>query len=230
MGKHNRFWCPLALGAVILAFWGCSNTPPPRPFYQDTVTSIRLQQDEHARNPHSHPANVTPEMMSQILSGVRVISRQGIFRSLGVGKSEQTPAFSAIEIYTLAPKLSAALTQAQPNELVTFYSRISDENIGLGITSGGLFVQDQQLYFVLANNRTLPTAGMGRQHIDYAIDPVDTPLLPISRLDFRTGFTPGTALIRDEDRIAWPYIDQGRLLVIDLIQLARDTKQKSERE
>ena len=230
MHKHDRFWCPLVLGIATLGFWGCSHTPPPRPFYQDRVTSIRLQQDDHARSPHAHPANVTPEMMSQILSGVRIVWRQGgVFRSVVPGGSDQVPAFSGVEIRALGPKLSAALRDAKPDELVTFYRRVSDENVGLGITSGGLFVEDQQLYFVLANNRTLPTRGMNENMV-YALDPVDTPLLPIARSDFKAAFTPGTALVREEDRISWPYIDEGRILAIDLTQLARDTRSQTQQK
>lgn len=214
--------CILALCSVA----ACSNTPPPRPFYEDSLTSIKLQHDEHAKRPHTHPATVSPEIMSQILSGVRAVSRQGMFRSIVLGTPDQSPAFSASEIYGLAPKLSQALAQAKPEELVTFYRRVSDENVGLGITSGGLFVQDEHLYFVLANDRTLPTSGMN-QNMVYALDPIDTPLLPISRTDFKTAFTPGTALVREEDRISWPYIDEGRILAIDLEQLARDTHSRA---
>jgi hypothetical protein len=229
MRKRDRFWCPLLLWVATVAFWGCTTTPPARTFYQDPVTSITLQHDQHARPPHAHPANVAPELMAKILRGVQTVSRQGMFKSLYLNKADQGPAFSSTEIRLLAPKLSAALTKAEPNEIVTFYRRISDEDIGLGFTSGGLFVQDQQLYFVLANHRTLPTSGMG-QNMVYALDPVDTPLLPIARIDFKADFVPTTALVREEERIAWPYIDEGRVLAIDLTQLARDTRQKSDEQ
>ncbi|WP_447603262.1 hypothetical protein [Nitrospira sp. Nam80] len=213
----------LVVSVVVVGIGGCTSAPPPTPFYQDSVTSIGFQYDDHARNPHSHPAKVTPETMMDILRGVQTVSRQGVLKSLVFNRADQGPAFSSMEIRLLAPKLSAALSKAKPDELVTFYRRISDENVGLGITSGGLFVQDQQLYFVLANNRTLPTSGMG-QNMVYALDPVDTPLLPIARLDFRAAFTPGTALVREEERISWPYIDDGRVLAIDLTQLHRDIR------
>lgn len=224
MRKYEMFCCPLILWITGLGLLGCSTTPPSRSFYQDAVTSIALQRDDHAQPPHTHPANVAPEVMALVLKGVQTISRQGMFKSIYLNKADQGPAFSSMEIRLLAPKLSAALTKAEPNELVTFYRRISDEDIGLGFTSGGLFVQDKQLYFVLANHRTLPTSGMG-QNMVYAMDPIETPLLPIARIDFRADFVPGTALVREEDRTSsWPYIDEGRVLAIDLTQLARDTR------
>jgi hypothetical protein len=229
MWKRDKFWCSLVLWVVALAYWGCSTTPPARTFYQDLGMSITLQHDQHAQPPHAHPANVSPEVMALVLRGVQTASRQGMFKSVYLNKADQGPAFSNMDIRLLAPKLSAALTKAEPNELVTFYRRISDEDIGLGFTSGGLFVQDQQLYFVLANHRTLPTSGMG-QNMVYALDPIETPLLPIARIDFKADFVPGTALVREEDRISWPYIDEGRVLAIDLTQLARDSRQKSEKK
>jgi hypothetical protein len=228
MRKRDRLWCLMVLWVATLGCWGCS-TPQPRSFYVDPVTSITLQHDQHAQPPHAHPANVSPEVMALVLRGVQTASRQGMFKSIYLNKADQGPAFSNMDIRLLAPKLSAALTKAEPNELVTFYRRISDEDIGLGFTSGGLFVQDQQLYFVLANHRTLPTSGMG-QNMVYALDPIETPLLPIARIDFKVDFVPGTALVREEDRISWPYIDEGRVLAIDLTQLARDSRQKSEKE
>jgi hypothetical protein len=229
MRKYHGFWYFfIVCVASIESLTACSGTPP-RTFYQDAVTSITLRHDEHAQPPHSHPATVTPEVMTLVLRGVQTASRQGMFKSIYLNKADQGPAFSKMDIRLLAPKLSAALAKANPNELVTFYRRISDEDIGLGFTSGGLFVQDQQLYFVLANHRTLPTSGMG-QNMVYALDPIETPLLPIARIDFKADFVPGTALVREEDRISWPYIDEGRVLAIDLTQLARDTRQKSERE
>lgn len=233
MRERNGFLCQLVVRVVsigvVVGFVGCTTAPPPTPFYQDLATSVAFQHDGRARTPHSHPATVTPETMAEILKGVQVVSRQGILKSIYLNKADQGPAFSSMEIRLLAPKLSAALSKAKPEQLVTFYRRISDENVGLAITSGGLFVQDQQLYFVLANNRTLPTSGMG-QNMVYALDPVETPLLPIARIDFKAVFTPGTALVREEERISWPYIDEGRLLAIDLTQLARDTRENTKAE
>ncbi len=229
MPTYLGVWCSLVVWVASLGFSGCSTTPPPRPFYQDPATTIKFEQDEHARQPHAHPANVAPDVMAEVLRGVQTVSRQGMFKSLYLNKADQGAAFSNLEIRLLAPQLSAALKQVKPDELVTFYRRISDENVGLGITSGGLFVQDQQLYFVLANSRTLPTSGMG-QNMVYALDPIDTPLLPIARIDFKAAFTPATALVREEDRISWPYIDEGRILAIDLKQLARDIGQKDKQE
>jgi hypothetical protein len=126
-----------------------------------------------------------------------------------------------MEIQTLAPQLSRALAQARPEELVTFYRRVSDATVGLAITSGGLFVRGDQLYFVLANDRTLPSEGMN-QNMVYELDPVDSPLVPISRTGFRASFEPGAAMVPDRERHPWQYIDQGRVVVLDLAYLTHE--------
>lgn len=210
----------LTLG-FILALVGCSSSPPPRTLYQDPTTLIRLQVDERTPPVHSHPAQINADQITQVLRGVRVMARKGVVWSLVTGEPEATPAFSPREIQSLAPKLSGALAQAKPDELVTFYHRVSDANLGLGITSGGLFVEESRLYLVLANNRTLPSEGMN-QNMVHEIDPIDSPLLPISRTSFRVAFSPATAAVPSDEWRSWGYMDPGRIVVIDLQQLARD--------
>lgn len=210
----------------ILTLVGCSSPLPPRTLYHDQTTLIRLQVDERTPSVHTHPAQIGADEIAEVLRGIRVIARKGMVWSFVAGAPQANPAFSPGEIQTLAPKLSRALAQAKPEELVTFYHRVSDANLGLGITSGGLFVQDAHLYFVLANNRTMPSEGMSENRV-HEIDPVDNPLLPISRSSFRVAFAPATAAVPSDEWHLWPYVDQGRILVIDLAQLARDIKSPS---
>lgn len=202
---------------------GCSSPPPPRTSYQDPITSIRLYVDEHAGAGHSHPAQVLPEQMARALSGIRVVPRSGYISSLITGQPQANPAFSSNEIHILAPRLSRALADATPQEVVTFYRRFTDASVGLAITSGGMFVEGSHLFVILANNRNLPTEGMN-QNMVTDFDPIDSPLIPISRTSFRVEFTPATAIVPTGQRQSWPYIDEGRILAIDLQQLNRDMK------
>lgn len=214
------------LVGFLLALQGCAGSPPPRQFYLDSTTSIRLEVDTRKSGEHSHPALVGPEEMATILRGVRVIGRKGIIGSLLSGEGEGNPAFSSIEVNQLATQLSRGLEQAKPDELVTFYRRISDADVGLGITSGGMFVRRGQLYLVLANNRTLPSEGLNQNMISQ-IDPIDSPLLPIARAGFRVTFTPSIAVVPADERDSWPYVDDGRVLALDLAQIARELRTKS---
>lgn len=217
----RTLFCSTAI--MLTVQFGCSSPPPPRTSYQDPITSIRLYVDERADTGHSHPGQVSPDQMARALGGIRVVPRSGYISSLITGQPQANPAFSSSEIQMLAPRLSAALAEATPQEVVTFYRRFSDASVGLAITSGGMFLQDNYLYVVLANNRNLPTEGMN-QNMVTDFDPIESPLIPISRTSFRVEFTPTTAIVPRDQRQSWPYIDEGRILAIDLQQLNHDKK------
>jgi len=216
-------WAVCALGVAVSLSVGCATAPPPRALYQDNTTAINLQSDSKAGKGHSHPAKVSPDELRHILAGIRIQSRNSFVPSILSGGASLVVAFSKEEQALLARHLSQALAEAKPEELVTFYRRVSTSTVGLAITSGGLFVHDRHLYVILANDRTLPSEGMS-QSIVSEIDPVENPLLPISRTSFRATFVPGTSMVPEDERWPWPYIDPGRLLVIDLAQLAREMK------
>ena len=216
-------WVVSILGVLVSLSVGCATAPPPRAVYQDNAMAIRLQLDPKAGTGHSHPAKVSPDMIQYVLNGVRIQSRKSVVPSIITGDTPLVTAFSKEEQTLLARHLSQALAEAKPEELVTFYRRVSTSTVGLAITSGGLFVHDQQLYVILANDRTLPSEGMS-QSIVSEIDPVENPLLPISRTSFRATFVPATSMVPEDERWPWPYIDPGRLVVIDLVQMAREMK------
>ena len=156
--------------------------------------------------------------MTTLLRGIRVQNRPDPILGLVTGRPETMTAFSSNEIDVLAPQLSDALASAGPRELVTFYRRVSDAGIGLGVTSGGLFVQDHYLYFVLANYRNRPADVMS-QAVTYEIDPSDDPLLSLRAMSFAVSFTPPEAVAGSESKERWRYVDPGKLIVVDLQRL-----------
>ncbi|MDO8357045.1 MAG: hypothetical protein Q7U76_11700 [Nitrospirota bacterium] len=218
-------WVVSILGVLVSLSVGCATAPPPRAVYQDNATAIRLQFDSKAGTGHSHPAKVSPDELRHILAGVRIQPRSSFAPSFLTGEASLVSAFSKEEQTFLAPHLSRALAEAKPEELIAFYRRVSTSTVGLAITSGGLFVHGRHLYVILANDRTLPSEGMS-QSIVSEIDPVENPLLPISRTSFRATFVPATSMVPEDERWPWPYIDPGRLVVIDLVQMAREMKLK----
>lgn len=223
MKNNSPPWVGSVLVALLVLAEGCASSPPPRELYRDSLTSIRLEVDERRNGEHGHPARVSTEQMAAVLNGVRVISRKGMIGSMVMGEAQAAAAFSPMEIQALAPQLSHALAQAKPEELVTFYRRYTDVSVGLAVTSGGLFVQDQHLYFILANDRTLPSDSININMM-YEIDPVDNPLQPISRNSFRASFVPSYVLVPPDERRPWPYIDEGRILAVDLKLLDHEMK------
>ncbi|MEW6248582.1 MAG: hypothetical protein AB1555_18010 [Nitrospirota bacterium] len=207
-----------AISALLLSVEiGCNSLPPPRPVYQDQLTSIQLRVDAQAGGGHTHPASISPERMAGILAGIRVQKLQDPVFRLVTGEKPLGPAFSAEEIRVIAPQLSRALALATPREMATFYRRFSNANVGLAVTSGGLFVRDGRLYLVLANHRALPSDLMRQVNPAYEMDPVDAPLLALRAGDFKLSFSPPEAEVHLPDgQRGWNYPDPAKVLVVDL--------------
>jgi len=206
----------MGAGLGLVSVVACASLPPPRVIHRDPMTAIELRADSQAGNGHSHPATVTSTQMRAVLSGIRVQRRGDPIFSLVTGEAEVGPAFSSTEVEALAPRLSQAFSMASPQEIVTFYRRYSDTNVGLAVTSGGLFVRDHFLYLILANHRNRPSDAMGHsQAMVHEIDPVDDPLLSIKPRSYAVSFSPDIAV---EPNPSWPweYMDSGKTVVVDL--------------
>lgn len=214
MTKQSVTGCLVSCTLLILQ--ACASTPPPRTVYQDVRTAIQLHKDPQAGTGHSHPANLQVEQMVRILSGIRIQKeRQAVHRMLA-GEADTVAAFTVAEALTLAPHFIRALSTAKPDELVTFYRRISDASTSLAYTTGGLFMRDGHLYLVLANYRQSPSDAMSLGIPAYEIDPYDTPLLSLKRAGYTVTFLPREAEVHPlKDQWTWNFPDQGKLVVID---------------
>jgi hypothetical protein len=205
------------IASLIIA---CVELPPPRDIHRDSLTVVQLRTLRSSDAAYSHPTKISADQMARVLAGVRVQKRQDPIFSIVTGKPEEMTAFSPGEVQALAIRLTEGLAAASPHEVVTFYRRYSDANVSLAVTSGGLFVRDQQLYFILANYRNSPADAMGhRQAMVYEIDPVDDPLLSLRPRSFTVGFSPAQAVIKDSRRQSVSYADPGNVVVIELAHL-----------
>lgn len=156
--------------------------------------------------------------MAQILFGIRVKKRGDPLVSIVTGQPEVLQAFSNAEVEALAPALSRALAVATSQELVTFYRRYADATLGLGVTSGGLFLEGHQLYFVLANFRNRPSDVLS-QAVTYEFDPLADPLMSLRAMSFAAFFVPPEALLPSDFPLVWSYEDPGKFFVVDLDRL-----------
>lgn len=161
---------------------------------------------------------MTSGRIAQILFGIRVKKRGDPIIGIVTGQPEGLQAFSNAEVEALAPALSRALAVATPQEMVTFYRRYSDANLGLGVTSGGLFLEGHQLYFVLANFRNRPSDVLS-QAVTYEFDPLTDPLMSLKAMSFAALFVPQEALLPSDVPLVWSYEDPGKFFVVDLDRL-----------
>lgn len=202
--------CVLALGTA------CTSTPPPQTVYQDVRTAIQIHKDSQAGSGHSHPATLQVEQMVRILSGIRVQrDRQAVHRMLA-GEADTASAFTVPEVLTLAPQLVKALSSAKPDELVTFYRRVSDASTGLAYTTGGLLMRGGHLHLVLANYRQSPADAMSLGIPAYERDPYDTPLSSLRRAGYTVTYSPKEAEVHPvAGQWQWDFPDPGKVVIIN---------------
>lgn len=212
----------LVAGILTLLMAGCATEPAPIVIYEDKYDSVWIKYDPRAKGAgHSHPVTMTPDQMAKILGGVLVADRSQIIGTIKGDENDWTPAFTPIQIKTLAPLLTESLRKASTRDMATFYLTIPDREHGKLITSGGLFVRNGRLYFILANFRTMPSSKI--YETTYEIDVRNEPLLPIARFQFAVGFRPKEAWIpneevRGKDGYEW-YMDESKMVIIDLTRL-----------
>lgn len=172
--------CSIAL-LVTPLLASCATSPPPKVVMENALTRVEIRGDERATRPHTHPISISPETMRALLRGMRIQVQTDRLIGVAKGWSAPLPVFSPADISASAGPLAEALAQAAPNEIVTFYRRVSDASIGLAFTTGGLFVQDGLVYVVMANFWSLPADAIIRDVPGYMIDPIDRPLLTLGR-------------------------------------------------
>lgn len=195
----------------------CALSSKPRVVYEDGRTVVGLQVDRQAGIGHSHPATLTTEQAAKLLLGLRVRKDRYAAHRLFAGEADAQAAFKGEEAVALAPHVAKAFESAKPDELVTFYRRISDASTGLAYTTGGLFKRGDYLYLVLANCRQEPADTMSRITPGYEIDPIDEPLLPLRRAGYSVSFVPSEAEVHTvEGQWRWNFPDPRKIVIVDL--------------
>jgi len=205
---------------VIGCLFGCETSPAPIIIHQDPSNSIRLMYDPQADPPHYHPYDLTPAQLVHLLKGMWVKDRNSIV-GFGLFTDQRgQPAFTNREVSLLAPYLSQALEKVSPQDLVTFFMIENGGNRGSLITSGGLYVQENRLYFILANHRTTLSDTSNLNVTGTELDNRDYPLEPIGRYQFSVGFSPADSWISNDRAQSLPgyrqYLDPGLRVIIDL--------------
>lgn len=125
----------------------------------DTPTAfVRLETDRaiDQNSGHTHPIYLSPEHMASLLGGITYEepwAKLPLYDDLS--QPRRHPAFTEPEIALFAPLLAIALAKATPEEIVTFYRSTTRSGTQREVTSGGLYVQGEDLHIVIANYRSL---------------------------------------------------------------------------
>jgi hypothetical protein len=151
-----RFPAWLSLGFT--AFAGCASGQfPTLTIYETPNAFVRLQADPTVgqNSGHRHPANVSTERMAAVLRGIVIqepLTRLPLYDDLSIPRRHRV--FDEDAVMFWAPLLSLALSKATPEEVVTFYQSRRLSGVAREVTSGGMFLEGEDLHVLLSNNRS----------------------------------------------------------------------------
>ena len=202
--QTNRLWArrliscsALSTQLSALLFLSACAIPivPYRAVYEDPVNYVRLEADdsvlpEWPPSQHLHPKVMRVEDVSRILGGISVKEHRIWLQRWLQGEAPLVPAFRPEELALLSQQIAEALAEARQDERVTFYLSQPQTSVKRIITTGGLYVHDTELHFILGNWQVLygiPTYGMiyDRRY----------PMRPTAAKGFDLFFEPGEATI-----------------------------------
>lgn len=169
--------------------------------YESPASFVRLERDPMARENqgHSHPVTITPEEMAAVWSGLMIEEPSRLLSFFDKNKEPQRhPAFNEAEIQFFSPLLAKGLGQATPEEVVTFYQTHQDTAIIRKVTSGGVFVDGEDLHVVLSNYRS-PTHAASDPGVDDTMDDRLTPMRRIAPQEARLDFEPSGAIVSSRE-------------------------------
>ncbi|KXK05570.1 MAG: hypothetical protein NBKEAIPA_01552 [Nitrospirae bacterium] len=179
-----KFTLPIVLTSLVISACSALSTMPPigqgplgtvaleRVSIRGTTARYSTPQAFHA----SHPATISPSVTARLLTGLTISGLDGPHRTTG---PDTFPLFSQEEVEFLAPLVSAAFHQAQPDQRITFM--VKDDGM---TTQGYLFAYHTTIQVALVHYRTAPTANSRSRQ----------PTL---------SFTPGEALVRLDPPEPW---------------------------
>ena len=145
----------------------------------------------------NHPVTISNEEMEMILKGVRIQEYHGSIPlpfTNNLMKSKRHRAFSDAWVKYFAPKLARGLKQATPEEVVAFFETGQATSLQQMTTSGGIFVQGEELHIFLSNYHVL--TDIGQDNEEYTAPFRLTPLAPIHPEPGKLEFDPSRYMVK----------------------------------
>jgi len=234
----------LLLGLLCLAGTACSATAPTgNIFFEDARGSVSLQTISDPLIQASHPINLEPALLIQLLKGIEIhVEGQGPHRRIMdlAGEASTSPVFSDDQIQFLAPLLAQGLRTATPNEFIEYRVVTTHEGSNrfqyptTETTAGSLYADGGQLYVILSRYRYNPMrTNLNFNDMAYRYDVPYRLREPLdySGLRYRTlRFTPKAALRTKSPHPSILQKSTDRFVAVDfqlLDQAARATEAKA---
>lgn len=214
----------LLSAASLLFFLAACQTRPiqTETIYDDPSRFVRLEVDSTVVGSHSHPINITTDAMIAVLSGV-MIEEQPMFMtptSLLTKDKEprQHPAFNPEEVSFFAPIMAKGLGKAKAEEVVTFGQTSQMTTSTSKVTSGGVFVDGDELHLILSNYRSetnyAPDPGISGTTLDAS----SSPLRSIAPQRTKLYFEPRSAVAAPNEGILSSLLRPDRREIVILLK------------
>ena len=214
--------------ALLLTFSACQNQPfQTVAIYDDPSRFVRLEVDPVIGGSHSHPVDIATDNMIAVLAGVMIEEPPGIMAPTSLLDTDkdprQHPAFSETEIRLFAPQLTQGLRRATPEEIVTFGQTDQITAITSKVTSGGVFVDGNNLHLILSNYRSETNYAPDPGISGTTLDARSSPLRSIAPQRARLYFEPTAALAPSREGILSRLLRPDRREIVVLLKKFANT-------
>lgn len=177
--SHSR---SLLLALLCIVGTACSTTAPTgKILFEDPRGSVSLQTFSNPSIQASHPINLEPALLVQLLTGLEIddggVGAHHIksMQSSITGAVAISPLFSEDQVQFLAPLLAEGLRRATPNESIEYRVVTTHEPSNrfqtpiTETTSGSLYGYEGQLYVILTQYRYNPMLrNISQEERDYS--------------------------------------------------------------
>jgi hypothetical protein len=211
-GSHSR---SLLLALIFFVGTACGTTAPTgKVLFDDPRGTVSLQKISDKSIQATHPINLEPALLAQLLRGMGIQYQEHGLQKLIVGQSPPVPVFSEDQIQFLAPLLAQGLRTAAPDQSVEYHVQATHKGSGLEssiteTTAGSLYAYGRSLYVTLSQYR-------------YAASRTDTRKTSRGQVPDTTGllnriltFTPSSAQRSESFNPPTEGMSTDRFLVID---------------
>ena len=225
---------PVLVNVILLiGLTSCQNRQfPTLSVYESPTRFVRLEADP-AVSPgagHSHPVSLTTDEMAAVLSGLMIEEPSRIVSFLDTNPGPpRHPAFNEAEVRFLSPLLAKGLGLATPEEVVTFYQTHQETAIIRKVTSGGMFVNGEELHIVLSNYRS-STHYASDPGVDDTTDDRLTPMRSIAPQVVGLDFEPSSARVASQTSGLASIFDHDRREIVVLFRKLAPAKAGAGRE
>lgn len=212
----RRLALPLCVAGTVLVAGCLPGRITTVTLYDTPDAFVRLETDPMVETGgHTHPVSVSSEQIAAVLGGLTFDepwAKLPLYDDLR--QPQHHPALTESEIALFSPLLATALGKATPEELVTFYHSTPLSGGQREVTSGGIFVDGEDLHLILGNYRS-PTHYSADVGMADTTDDRLTPLRALAPQRGRLSFTPQEA-IREDSRTGlatWFQADRREVIV-----------------